>query len=89
MSPALAGRFFTTSTTWEAWLIYSMGFDFILSQAMENSVICVLDRSEGGWIAGDLEMPNAEIKEINDYWNSPDETKAVEWKYEGTDKTSC
>ena len=56
---------------------------------MENSVICILDRSEGGWIAGDLEMPNAEIKEINDYWNSPDETKAVEWKYEGTDKTIC
>ena len=53
-SPALAGRFFTTSATWEARLIYSMGFDFILSKAMENAVICILDRSKGGWIVGDL-----------------------------------
>ena len=66
MSPALADRFFTTSATWEARLIYSMGFDFILSKAMGNAVICILDRCERGWIVGDVEMPNAEIK-INDY----------------------
>ena len=40
--------------------------EVMLSKAMGNAVICILDRCERGWIVGDVEMPNAEIK-INDY----------------------
>lgn len=71
-----------------------MTFDFILLQAMEDAVICILGRSvgwPGSWRLGSAQCWN-QGDPFNDYWNSPDETiktKAVEWEYEGTDETSC
>lgn len=55
---------------------YSMTFDFILLQAMEDAVICILGRSvgwPGSWRLGSAQCWN-QGDPFNDYWNSPDET---------------